>query len=71
MRLQHQHLVARLAQSPITAAASASVAPTVTSTSVSGSNRWPWSRSRAAAMACRSAGIPGPGGYWLTPSAMA
>ena len=49
----------------------ASVAPTVTSTSVSGSYSMPKCRLRWAAMASRSGAMPSPGGYWLTPSAMA
>ena len=57
--------------SPSTAAAMASDAPTVTSTPVSGSNSMPYARLRCAAIACRSARMPGPGGYWLTPWAMA
>ena len=49
----------------------ASVAPAVTSTSVSGSYSTPKWRSRCAAIASRSGAMPRPGGYWLTPSAMA
>ena len=49
----------------------ASVAPTVTSTSVSGSYSVPKCRLRCAAIASRSGAMPRPGGYWLTPSAIA
>ena len=49
----------------------ASVAPAVTSTSPSGSYSRPQNRRWWAAMAARSSGIPGPGGYWLRPAAIA
>ena len=53
------------------AAAIASVAPAVTSTSVSGSYSSEYHLAWWAAIACRSSGMPMPGGYWLWPSRMA
>src|SRR4051812_23318440 len=48
-------------------AATASVAPAVTSTSESGSLSRPQNRFPCSAIAARSAGMPGPGGYWFSP----
>ena len=49
----------------------ACVAPAVMVISVLASTFRPYSASTLAAMACRSAGTPGMGGYWLWPACMA
>ena len=49
----------------------ASVAPAVTSTSRVGVAAQAVVRAWCSATASRSGAIPGPGGYWLAPSAMA